>query len=392
MARGSLYFCVVSLFLFAMGTVPLAAERDLDLTAADGTRLKATYFPAAQPGPGVLLIHQCNRQRKVWDGLARQLAAAGVNVLTFDQRGFGQSGGEPLEKLSPEQRTQVETEKRPGDVDTAFQYLVAQPGVAHDRIGLGGASCGVQYSIQAARRHPEVKTLVLLSGNTDWSGRQLLRSSTNLPVFFSVADDDEFPTSILAVEWLYSLSADPEKRFAHYATGGHGADIFAKHAELQKMIVDWYVTTLVTTPGRAAVPKEAPVIPQEVGILDMMDQPGGAAKVESKLNEARQRDPKATIFSEALVNFMGYEHLLGGDTQGAVAILKLNAAAYPTSPNAYDSLADAYLAVGQKDLARQSCKRALSLLSSDTVDTEQRKNLIQASSEQKLKQLGDPPQ
>jgi len=62
MARGCLYFCVVSLFLFAMGTVPLAAERDLDLTAADGTRLKATYFPAAQPGPGVLLIHQCNRQ------------------------------------------------------------------------------------------------------------------------------------------------------------------------------------------------------------------------------------------------------------------------------------------------------------------------------------------
>jgi tetratricopeptide (TPR) repeat protein len=121
----------------------------------------------------------------------------------------------------------------------------------------------------------------------------------------------------------------------------------------------------------------------------MMDQPGGAAKVEQKLEEARQRDPKATLFSEALVNVMGYEHLLGGDTKAAIEILKLNAAAYPNSPNVYDSLSDAYLAEGQKDLARQNCKRALELLSSDTTDTEERRKLIRASSEQKLKQLED---
>ena len=155
------------------------------------------------------------------------------------------------------------------------------------------------------------------------------------------------------------------------------------------MIVDWYVTTLIKTPGRAPASKEAPAIPQEVSILEMMDQPGGAAKVEQKLEEARQRDPKATLFSEALVNVMGYEHLLGGDTKGAIEILKLNAAAYPNSPNVYDSLCDAYLAEGQKDLARQNCKRALELLSSDTTDTEERRKLIRASSEQKLKQLED---
>jgi predicted alpha/beta hydrolase len=76
--------------LFALIAVSaFSAERIVDLTASDGTKLKATYFAAAKPGPGVLL-HQCNRQRKVWDGLARQLATAGVNVLTLDYRGFGE--------------------------------------------------------------------------------------------------------------------------------------------------------------------------------------------------------------------------------------------------------------------------------------------------------------
>jgi uncharacterized damage-inducible protein DinB len=52
------------------------AARVVDLKAADGTILKATYFAAARPGPGVLLFHQSNRTRKEWDELAGQLAAA----------------------------------------------------------------------------------------------------------------------------------------------------------------------------------------------------------------------------------------------------------------------------------------------------------------------------
>src|SRR5579872_5102615 len=413
MARRLSFFLFVSLLVVA-NAVPLAAggERTVDLTAADGTKLKATYFPADHSsadhssgnqssgdqssgdhaGPGVLLLHQCNRQRKVWDGLARQLAAAGINVLTFDQRGFGESGGDPFDKLTPQQRQQIETEKRPHDIDTAFQYLVSQPGVNRDLIGLGGASCGVNFSIQTALLHPEVKSLVLLSGNTNLAGRQFLRKAATLPVFFSVADDDEFPPSVAAIEWLYTLAADPEKKFVHYTNGGHGADMFPVHPELPGVIVDWFVTTLIKTPGRAPVPKEAPAIPQEVNILEMLDQPGGAAKVEQKLNQARQRDPKATLVNEALVNVLGYEHLLAGDNKGAVEIMKLNVVAYPNSPNGYDSLSDAYVAEGDQDLARQSCKKALELLSTDTTDPEERKKLIRDSAAQKLKQLGDKTQ
>jgi dienelactone hydrolase len=380
--------------LFTCTSLALAlhAQRVVDLTAADGTKLKATYFGAAKSGPGVLLLHQCNRQRKVWDGLAQQLAAAGINVLTLDYRGFGESGGEPFDKLPPERMTQIRAEKWPGDFDTAFQYLVSQPGVRRDMIGVGGASCGVNNSVQTARRHPEVKSLMLLSGDTDLNGRDFLRHSATLPVFFSVADDDEFPPTVLAIEWLYSLTSNTSKRLVHYATGGHGADMFAVHPELPGMIADWYVSTLIKTPGRGPDTKDAPPITPEVHILDEIDQPGGAAKVGQLLEEARKRDSKATLFSEAMVNLVGYDHIQSGDTKGAVEIMKLNVAAYPNSPNVYDSLSDAYLGDGQKELARQNAKRVLELLPSDTVDNEQRRNGIRASAEQKLKQLGDAQQ
>ncbi|PYK45881.1 MAG: hypothetical protein DME46_02920, partial [Verrucomicrobia bacterium] len=42
---------------------------------------------------GVILFHQSNRTRESWAGVAGQLAAAGIDVLTIDSRGHGESGG-----------------------------------------------------------------------------------------------------------------------------------------------------------------------------------------------------------------------------------------------------------------------------------------------------------
>src|SRR5262245_54158771 len=38
----------------------------VSLSAADGTKLVATYYAGDKPGPGILLLHQCNRDRSTW--------------------------------------------------------------------------------------------------------------------------------------------------------------------------------------------------------------------------------------------------------------------------------------------------------------------------------------
>jgi tetratricopeptide (TPR) repeat protein len=281
-------------------------------------------------------------------------------------------------------------DKWPGDIDIAFSYLTTQPGVTRDIVGVGGASCGVNQAIQVARRHPEVKSLVLLSGTTDREGREFLRKSEKLPALLSAADDDDGAVELM--QWMYGISTNPGSKFAHYSSGGHGTEMFVAHKELPGMIVDWCVQTLVKTPGSAPAVDADTRGPRAPGILELIDSPGGASKAAQQLAEARQHDPKANLFSEGIVNILGYEHLQAGDTKGAVEILKLNASAYPNSPNVYDSLSDAYLADGQKDAARENAKKALELLASDTTDPEPQRKLIQESAEGKLKQLGTVPQ
>ena len=133
--------------------------------------------------------------------------------------------------------------------------------------------------------------------------------------------------------------------------------------------------------------KVAPRACHLAAILDRIELPGGVAQVTQQLTEARRKDPKAQLWPEVIVTIMGYDHLRAGETKAAVEIMKLNVTAYPESADANDSLGDAYLADGQKDLARQCAEKALALLASDTSDSEPRRNEIRDSAQQKLKQL-----
>ena len=391
MPNRPLFFNLLPLFLLALtcAAQQKPAPRIVSLTTPDGVVLKATYFDAGKPGPGVLLLHQCNRQRKVWDGLAERLASSGINVLTLDYRGYGESGGTPNNKLTPEEQKKMVTEIWPRDFDMALEYLESQPGVVRTKIGAGGASCGVNNSIQLARRHSEVQSLMLLSGPTDRAGRLFLRSS-GLPIFVSAADDDEFGNAVEPMQWWFSISPNSASRFEHYATGGHGADMFAVHKELSDLIAEWFAATLTNHPASLPKTNGTALQPQVIQALELIDKPGGADEVAKTLSQAREHDPQAVIFPQALVNLLGYEHIQLGDTEGAVEILKLNVAGYPDSPNSYDSLADAYLAAGEKDLALKNAKKALELLPSDKIDSELMRNGIRTSAEQKVTQLDKP--
>jgi dienelactone hydrolase len=392
-------FSAVLSGMIAFGAPTKDIERVVDLKSGDGTILKGTYFAAAKPGPGVLLFHQSNRTRGSWDGIAQQLAAAGVNVLTVDSRGHGESGGKYDNKKTPE------------DVDAAFNYLVSQPGVNRDAIGAGGAGwLGVIGSVEAARRHPEIKSLVLMSGETLRDGLQFLHQASQLPELFVFSDEDEYPPTQDAMKLLYVTASSPSKKLVHYsaaedapwlwyetsdagrvsAHGGHGTDMFKAHPELPGIIVQWFVTTLIKTPGHAPADTLA-----AASLLNQLQTPGGAVQVKQQLVEARKKDPQAQLWPEVAVDIIGEDYQREGDVKTAIEIFKLNLLSYPDSADAHYNLADAYLKDGQKDLARKYAEKGLAMLNSHAAplsswsDTEQRRGEIRSSLEDILKQLGD---
>ena len=381
------------------------SESVVDLKSGDGTVLKGTYFAAAKPGPGVLLFHQSNRTRKSWDELAAQLTAVGIHVFTVDSRAHGESGGKYDTEAN---RTAYWKTLWPSDLDTAFQYLSSKAGVNREAIAAGGAgNLGVQSAIEIARRHPaQVKSLVLLSGETVRSGMEFLHQATQLPQLYVMDDNDEYPPTQEEMKLLYVTASSPIKKLVHYsqaedapwlwyetfldsgkvpAKGGHGTDMFKPHPELSGIIVDWFKRTLL----RASAPRPVDTL-ASAQVLNQLNF-GGIAEVKQQLLQARKTDPEAQLFPEVTAESIGEDFQRDGDVKTALEIFKLVEIAYPQSADVQSDLADAHLANGEKDMARGHAQRALSLLDSHAApasswsDTEERRGEIRKAAEETLK-------
>ena len=160
----------------------------------------------------------------------------------------------------------------------------------------------------------------------------------------------------------------------------------------QGIIVDWFKRTLVKTP----VPPMADTL-ASAEVLNQLNFGGiaGLAQVKQQLLEARKKDPQAQLFPEVTADSIGEDYQRDGDAKTALEVFKLLEIAYPQSADVQNDLADAYLANGQKDMAREHAQRVLSLLDSHAApasswsDTEQRRGEIRKAAEETLKKASE---
>lgn len=220
--------------IFSLGLAAQSQKKDVDVKTQDGSTLKASYYSPGRPGPGILLLHQCNMDRHAWEGLAQDLANNGFHVMTLDFRGFGDSGGGGQTDAAA--RTAMR-QKWPSDVDSAFEYLTAQKGVDKTRLAAGGASCGVtQASDLVARRH-EIKSLLLLSGSASDAARAYLTATPAVAVFGAASEGDT--NAAKGIKEAVESSKSSRSQLKIYSGTEHGVPMFAKNPELEPMIVSW---------------------------------------------------------------------------------------------------------------------------------------------------------
>ena len=79
-------------------------RRDIEF-GAEGVTLRGWFYPAeasSAPGAAVVMAHGFSAVKEMYlDAFAEVFAAAGLNVVVFDNRCFGASGGEPRQEIDP---------------------------------------------------------------------------------------------------------------------------------------------------------------------------------------------------------------------------------------------------------------------------------------------------
>lgn len=154
---------------------PATSSTTLEITfTSGGDSVSASFLPArgatdsarqsspgpSSPGPSslrpcVVMAHGLGGT--VDSGLmpfAEAFADAGYAVLAFDYRGFGRSGGEPRQVVSPA--------RQQDDFRAAISAAAAQSGVDPDRIVLWGCSLAGGHVLEVARGRTDVAAVVAM--------------------------------------------------------------------------------------------------------------------------------------------------------------------------------------------------------------------------------------
>jgi len=98
-----------------------------------------------------------------------------------------------------------------------------------------------------------------------------------------------------------------------------------------------------------------------VAVLDKTISDKGIEAAVTQYRELKLKESATYDFGEQELNQLGYALLRAGKIKEAVEIFKLNVETYPKAANPYDSLAEAYLSLNQRDLAIANYKKSLEL-------------------------------
>lgn len=151
----------------------------------------------------------------------------------------------------------------------------------------------------------------------------------------------------------------------------------SKNGAVEHTFVQFYPTLLDFAIEKNLIKPGVSIPLNQSRFLKMIESTGWD-KAEQAYNEDRKKNPDSDLLDEASLNGMGYMLLQQKKIPTAVSVFELAAKTYPNSANAYDSLADAYAAASQPQLAITASQKELVLVPNDpNLKPEQKKQLLE---------------
>jgi tetratricopeptide (TPR) repeat protein len=155
--------------------------------------------------------------------------------------------------------------------------------------------------------------------------------------------------------WSYAAHEALADAYFNLGDDGQAASMYKKASELNRRSYPWetasYDDAVRLSKGTRLLAKN---------LERDIDQKGIDAALKS-FDQGRSGDSSSYYIDEGKINQLGYQLLNREKTADAIEVFKLNVREFPKSSNVYDSLGEAYLKAGNRELAVQNYKRSIEL-------------------------------
>lgn len=235
-------FISVAFFTIMLSALATASQAEgLTLTTKQGFELKADYYQPESAGPrAVILLHQCNLNRTMYDDIGKGLSLRGIHALSLDFRGFGESIDDKtdMKKFGRRAVAMDYMGHWPKDVQLAYDFLRKKVG-ENGFIGVIGASCGGRQAKILAENNP-ITAISFFSSNVvhndDADTIADYNSIAKKPTLFISAQDGTFA----GTQRAFALNENINSKYISYNGTAHGYPLLEQDKHLAETMVDWF--------------------------------------------------------------------------------------------------------------------------------------------------------
>ncbi|KAI0485709.1 DltD domain-containing protein [Xylaria cf. heliscus] len=134
---------------------PVAHHRLIECRMVDGTLISGFLYTVDGPAPAIIMSHgfNCVKEMTLPD-TAESFHSRGFNVLLYDARSVGASGGHPRNLINPLQMAE--------DLSDIYTYVAGLPNVDPNQIVLWGMSLGAVVTATCAAIDRRAKAIVMV--------------------------------------------------------------------------------------------------------------------------------------------------------------------------------------------------------------------------------------
>ena len=224
---------------------------DLTLTTDAGFTLKASFYQSNEKSDrAVLLLHQCNYNRTMYNDIGQQLSDKGIHALSLDFRGFGGSvndefSAKNVQTLPREERSaawQKMSKHWPSDVQRAYDHLKSKMS-AKGIVGVVGASCGGSQAITLAENNSVNVIGFFSSGQRDENITRYKKILADKPTLIIASEEDT--GTYKSAQKLFMAATHISSKFIAYKGSAHGYPLLDSDTQLASYMVNWLDSHLV---------------------------------------------------------------------------------------------------------------------------------------------------
>jgi len=347
---------------FVFGLLPrITTAQTIDTLVNVGNGHQLHFAIINGKGTPILFESGLGDGASIWNNITKQIAdATGATIITYDRLSYGDSL----------QNYQISLESEIKALETGLQKL----GFANKNIMLVSHSLGGMYNQYYASRHPtEIKAAISFDvanvcSLTSWFKTANAEQNDTIKKYLAnileTVTKNPMPLNIplvdIVVEHQYDDNGNLDTANENMWINCHKN--FVAQSPQRKMLIAYgtghhisidnpslAINAIITQYAKYAEPKQKTIIIERAYELEL-----------TTLNDNKKNEVKCGQKEDDL-NAWAYSLLGKNETEKAIEVFKLNVTLNPDSWNAYDSLGEAYLKAGNKELAKKNYKKSLEL-------------------------------